>query len=335
MPTIVWSLPPITPHGRRRRQLDAYLDGELSAPAERRFAGHLSGCARCAAALSEARAVKTLFATLPEEPAPRSFAVSEAMLAPVPAPSLRAAAPSPAYGALRWAAGVAAVAAVFAFGALVVVDVGGGGGSQMASPTTLESSAAGDFDQTGATPATGSGKDDDTNRESTDDDSGADGANEASGQPALGESDGGSRSGAAGATPVDAEPEALNSQASPDITNAAAGGASPPEVADADEVADAGAKRADGEVAPPADEPDSAEKAPAGAGEGPPVAAGRAAAGQAELSGDVTVQDETLDAASDSTLGALRIAQIALGATALIALVTTVALWRRAKGIHP
>ena len=144
---------------------------------------------------------------------------------------------------------------VFALGALVVVDVGGGGGSQMASPTSLEASAAGDFDRTGATPATGGGTDDDTNVESADDDSGADGADEASGQPPLGESEGGSRSRAA-------------------------------------------------------------------------------AAGQAELSGDVAVQDGRLDAASDSTFGALRIAQIALGATALIAFVTTVALWRRAKGIH-
>ena len=334
MRTIVWSLPPIAPHGRWRRQLDAYLDGELSAPAERRFARHLSGCARCGAALSEARAVKTLFATLPEEPAPRSFAVSEAMLAPVPAPSARTAAPSPAYGALRWASGVAAAAVVFALGVLVVVDVGGGGGSQMASPTSLEASAAGDFDRTGATPATGGGTDDDTNVESADDDSGADGADEASGQPPLGESEGGSRSRAARATPVDAEPEALNGQASPDITNAAAGGASPAEIADAGEVADADAGRGDGEVAPPADEPDSAEEAPTGAAEEPPAAAGRAAAGQAELSGDVAVQDGRLDAASDSTFGALRIAQIALGATALIAFVTTVALWRRAKGIH-
>ena len=98
-------------------------------------------------------------------------------------------------------------------------------------------------------------------------------------------------------------------------------------------MADADANGGDGEVAPPADEPDSAEEAPAGAAEEPPAAAGRAAADPTELSGDVTVQDPRLDATSDSTFGALRIAQIALGATALIALVTTVALWRRAKGI--
>ena len=98
-------------------------------------------------------------------------------------------------------------------------------------------------------------------------------------------------------------------------------------------MADADANGGDGEVAPPADEPDSAEEAPAGAAEEPPAAAGRAAADPTELSGDVTVQDRRLDATSDSTFGALRIAQIALGATALIALVTTVALWRRAKGI--
>ena len=72
---------------------------------------------------------------------------------------------------------------VFAFAALVVVDLGGSGGSQMASPTSLESSAAGDFDQTGATPATGGGTDDDTNVETADDDSGADSVDEASGQP--------------------------------------------------------------------------------------------------------------------------------------------------------
>ena len=223
MRTIVWSLPPITPHGRWQRQLDAYLDGELSASAERRFARHLSGCERCAAALSEARAVKTLFATLPQESAPRSFALSEAMLAPVPTPRPRAALPSPptarsagprasrprpwsspsrrwssstwgVAGARRWLPRRASSRPRRAISTKRARPPPPG-----AAQTTIRTSRLRTTTpvRTAWTRHRGS---------------------------PLGESDGGSRR---GATPDDAEPEALSSQASPDITNAAAGEAPP------------------------------------------------------------------------------------------------------------
>ncbi len=109
---------PFAPHRRWESKVSAFVDGELGAPASQRFAHHLAGCERCRLRVQDLRQVKALLAALPEAPAPRSFAITPAMLT---APQL----PAPPAPAPQWAfrgAQVLAGAALAAFFVLVAVD---------------------------------------------------------------------------------------------------------------------------------------------------------------------------------------------------------------------
>ncbi len=79
------------PHSRFERNRSAFADGELGAAELERFQAHLSGCERCATALEDERAIRQMLSVnLPEVPAPRSFRLTEAMVAgtsPRPAPA--------------------------------------------------------------------------------------------------------------------------------------------------------------------------------------------------------------------------------------------------------
>ena len=323
----MWRLPAITAHGRWYRQIDAYVDGELSQAGEGRFERHLGGCERCAAALTEAQAVKTLLAALPEEPAPRSFALTEAMLAPVPLAS--APAPSRGQGALRWGSSFAAAAAVFAFVALVVVDVGGGSGSQqLASPLSFQSQGGGDSDSVEASPEDASAETGDANGDQA---APADGE----GLPEGAAGDG------AGRVADDAEVETTSSGVDPG-DGAAEGGPAAAEIAETQalppEERGEGSEGLNSAADPPSDEGAIAESQAAESAGGAAATAPGKSVGQAEASADGALSaDERiaplLEDTSDPTFGALRVAQIVVAATAVIALAIAVALWRRAKGV--
>ncbi|MCE7928597.1 MAG: zf-HC2 domain-containing protein [Dehalococcoidia bacterium] len=112
-------------HGRWEAGLAAYADGELPEAGAARFVGHLQACERCREALSVERALKEMLsATLPVAPAPRSFAITPAMLAlqPRPQPAL-ARTPRLAMRMAQAAAGVAIIGLI----GLFVVDLGGSG----------------------------------------------------------------------------------------------------------------------------------------------------------------------------------------------------------------
>lgn len=101
--------------------LSAYLDGRLEDAVRARLEAHLAGCPTCRQALEELRAVRQALRELPRTAAPRSFALREADVRPAPARQ-------PVGGLGRMApllSGVTAVA-LFAFLALVGVDVLGG-----------------------------------------------------------------------------------------------------------------------------------------------------------------------------------------------------------------
>ena len=122
---------PFRPHRRWELEATAFVDGELPAPTVARFEIHMSDCPSCRARVSELREVKALVAGLPEASAPRSFAITPAMLgAPVPRPVVPAT-PRWAFRGAQLAAGAAFVAlfAVVAFDLLAT----SGGSSQSAS----------------------------------------------------------------------------------------------------------------------------------------------------------------------------------------------------------
>jgi hypothetical protein len=75
---------PLARHARWQKQLDAYIDGELSADGVRRLDAHLAGCSGCANEVAERRELKRMAAALPQMPAPRSFRITPGMLAEAP-----------------------------------------------------------------------------------------------------------------------------------------------------------------------------------------------------------------------------------------------------------
>lgn len=125
--------------GRHRwfeTNVDAFADGELRGAELTRFETHLASCRACAAAVREARGMKSLLRALPELPVTRSFAITESMLrtpAPVRQPAARG-----WTGPIRAVQGMGA-AALALFAVLVVADLGGAGAGSIASPD-------GDFD---------------------------------------------------------------------------------------------------------------------------------------------------------------------------------------------
>ena len=102
---------PFNRHERLRKNLSAYVDGELSPREIASLESHLSGCDACRAELEDLRAGKAVLSALPSVEAPRSFALTPEMVAgPQPAPQR---APSPALNTgLRLAAGGLALALV-------------------------------------------------------------------------------------------------------------------------------------------------------------------------------------------------------------------------------
>ncbi len=130
-------------HTRWAERRVAYIDGELSGEEAAQFDFHLVGCEACRMAVADERALKRLLAeNLPESRAPRSFAITEAMLGQAVRP-VRRTASAPAL-AMRFAQ-VAAVAAVIGLATLVVIDRGtngSGNANRTAAPFSTESGAA-------------------------------------------------------------------------------------------------------------------------------------------------------------------------------------------------
>ena len=111
----------LRPHERARRELDAYVDGQLAADQSARFEAHLEKCAQCVRELDAARSLKAAIRGMPERDAPRSFLLTPAMtgaaapqwVAPIRGRRGRSLPP------MRFAAGAAAVALAF----VAAVDV--------------------------------------------------------------------------------------------------------------------------------------------------------------------------------------------------------------------
>ena len=115
------------------KELNAYIDGELAAAARSRVEAHMESCAACRQAVGELRAVSRALQALPGARAPRSFALREADVAPLPGRAQQA---GWLAGATPLLGGVATVA-VLVFFVLVGVDVSdrssGGDSSELAS----------------------------------------------------------------------------------------------------------------------------------------------------------------------------------------------------------
>ncbi len=67
-------------HSRMALQADAYADGELRGADLMRFERHLSECARCTGSVAAARELKMMLRAMPTAAAPRSFALTQAMV---------------------------------------------------------------------------------------------------------------------------------------------------------------------------------------------------------------------------------------------------------------
>jgi hypothetical protein len=125
-------------HERWQNDLDAYVDGELPAPGALRFEQHLAACDACAALLDLTRGTKAAIVSLPALRAPRSFALTEAMLTATPAPPPPRRAPGMTYRLAQ----ATAFAALAGFATLVVVDVSSGdGGSRDTASAELSTLA--------------------------------------------------------------------------------------------------------------------------------------------------------------------------------------------------
>lgn len=124
-------------HRRARKNLSAYVDGELSARESEALDAHLEACERCRLELNALRATAGALRSLPEVEPHRSFALTPEMVAP-PRPAPRAGpAPALAYGARMAAAGLAAALVI-----VFVIDVsdGGSGDSDAGGPMGLAES---------------------------------------------------------------------------------------------------------------------------------------------------------------------------------------------------
>ena len=117
-------------------ELNAYIDGELDDAARSRVEAHLESCAACREAVDELRMVSRALQALPHAQAPRSFALREADVEPMPARQAgRLAGATPLLG------GVATVA-FLAFFVLVGVDVADRSSGGDASDSGMGTSAA-------------------------------------------------------------------------------------------------------------------------------------------------------------------------------------------------
>ena len=121
------------PHGRWLDEATAYVDA-TGVPAERaRFEAHMAGCERCSRRVEELTLVRSLLATLPPAPVPRSFRLTPEMLADSPARAARMDRTPPSRTPLRLAQ-FATVAAVVAFATVFAFDrLSGSSSPQQAS----------------------------------------------------------------------------------------------------------------------------------------------------------------------------------------------------------
>lgn len=123
-------IPFLRSHSRFTRELDAFVDGELAPREAAAFETHLARCQQCRAAVAVARALKAEIGALPEQPAPRSFALTPELVARGPArqPAMRTSAPL----YLNLARGAAAISVV-AFVAVFTASLANGGDDSTAA----------------------------------------------------------------------------------------------------------------------------------------------------------------------------------------------------------
>lgn len=123
-------IPFLRSHSRFTRELDAFVDGELAPREAAGFEAHLARCEQCRAAVAAARTLKADLGALPEQPAPRSFALTPELVARAPArqPAMRTTAPL----YLNLARGAAAVS-VAAFVAVFTASLANGGDDSTAA----------------------------------------------------------------------------------------------------------------------------------------------------------------------------------------------------------
>jgi hypothetical protein len=147
-------------HRRWDQYVSASVDGELAPAETATFEAHLAGCSRCRQALHEERALKRMLAAqLPEQPAPRSFALTPGMLAGAPPAPRPASSPALAAGgqvmALARVMQLGAAAALLGFAALLVADfaAGGPGASFQAAGDAADTRMSAGAESDGAPPA--------------------------------------------------------------------------------------------------------------------------------------------------------------------------------------
>ncbi len=143
------------PAGHRRWKVNvaALADGELPEAEVARFAAHLETCEPCREALAGERALKRMLpSALPGAPAPRSFAITPAMLAAPPKEPVRERTPMLAMRFAQVTAGIAVLGLV----SLLVVDMSGSGqqGDGAAAPmAAMDNAADGAAESVGLTAA--------------------------------------------------------------------------------------------------------------------------------------------------------------------------------------
>lgn len=142
---------PFGRHMRWQKQLDAYVDGELSAGAAHRFDAHLRECARCGPEVAARRELKRMAAALPELPAPRSFRITPGMLVEAPERAQARGVP-----VVMRVAQVTAGLAMVAFVGVLVADLSQDGGTNQqraASDDDAAGSQLGEADAGAGAPA--------------------------------------------------------------------------------------------------------------------------------------------------------------------------------------
>jgi hypothetical protein len=112
---------PVFGNRHPRGDLSAYADDALSGGDRQRIEQHLAGCAQCAAELDQVTGVREALSALPQDPAPRSFALSPSQVTRGASTPQRAS-PGLAGGLRLVSAGLAMALAV-----VIVVDAGSGG----------------------------------------------------------------------------------------------------------------------------------------------------------------------------------------------------------------
>jgi hypothetical protein len=132
-------LPWFNGHNRYRKDLSSYVDGELGGAEARRLEAHLESCVSCREELDELRLTVLAVRDMPEEPAPRSFALTPEQVSETPPPVAGGVAYSPAVNTgMRLAAGALAVA----LAVVVFVDVGDVGRDSALEPARVSDDMA-------------------------------------------------------------------------------------------------------------------------------------------------------------------------------------------------